>query len=816
MADEGANPVPATPEPTRPGAPLAADTPPEALQFQKPASTRSQTAPPRLPKDPPSSGRLTSDGRRVRGARRSTRRDTPSGRQTAARDSSSPRQMLANLARNKDGEGAEDFLRRLADAKAPLLTAVSSEQIYSGIKEAFKVAIDAEAVGVLKVVDRKLRLKAQEGFSIEQLRTAGGRIGEDILGKLAQRGGNYVAPNPQRARDKGQPLLAVRVKSEESTVVIAVYSIRNNRPFDKHTGLLLDELVKFIGHILEHADREDMLQKELSALRDLSSLSVAGNSLEVVLDKGLMWTKKIVHSERRVVILEDRLDNTQLVARAIRGTGPAPCARAVIPRHGSLAGEVLATGVAASFRQLSDVPHLSEAEPYLDGPLLALPLSANDKRIGVMVMCRARQQSPFRDMGRRRLEPVATQMALAIQAAQQYELAVERGEELMAIVRSITDGVVVATRDGQLILANPAARLLLGLSEDGPLDRADESRMIEEVIGSPDLAADEEKELVPSSNPGHILKVKLAPFIGKDGQPRGVVAALDDITREKELARAKDAFLSSVSHELRTPLTSIVSSVAVLKRYAKKGGDQVIEKFARIIEESSDRLNTIVEECLDLANLEQGLATWNFELGSIAAVLDRCLADHCRAIEERQIEVDSQIEQESTETAFDHNKLEKTVGHLLELALENTSPGGKIQIGAAASASGLSISVWVAEFERSLGPTEIRRAFEAFQQVDPDDLCKTTTGLGIRLPICKTIVERHGGSIRLEGGEAGVRYVFDLPIQSVEAAQAFKRPTSMARMKSHSGALPKPASANLPSPAGPQDATIPGENADLT
>ncbi len=723
------------------------------LPHVRPPSGRS-----RVPSDPPSSGAFEaqrSASGRMRDHRRRTRRAL--------------------------GAPAESFLQRLDAARAPLARATSSEQVYVAIMEAFKIAIGAESIGVLKVVDKKLRLKAQDGFSIEQLRTAGGRIGERILGRLAARGGNYVAPNIAEARKRGDPVLAVCVKTDASTVVIAIYRLSGNRSLDRHTGLLLDELVKLVAHSLEYGDRLDALQTELSALRDLSSLSVAGHSLDFVLEKGLMWVKRIVHSERRIVVLPDRLSGDRMRARAIRGEGRPLRNPVDFAREQSLCGQVLADGVSVSYGDLLDVPVLAPAEPFLDGPLLAMPLSANDKRIGVLVMCRSPHQPHFSGDERERLEPVARQIALAVEAAQQYELAIERGEELAAVVRSITDGVMVTAPNGRLLLANPASRLLLGLDESEPVDQEREAAVVEEVFGRPELEQDEEKLLEPSTNPGRILKVKLSPFIGKDGLQRGVVAALDDITREKELAKAKDAFLSSVSHELRTPLTSIVSSVAVLKRYAKKGGDEVIAKFARIIEESTGRLNTIVEECLELANLEQGMAVWNFESASIAALLERCLARHEKALAEREIELESQIDPALGETAVDQAKLERTVDHLLELALENTSAGGKIQIGAGLDGP---ITVWLAEFERSMRPEEIRSAFAAFEQVDPDDLSKTTSGLGVRLPICKTIIERHGGKIWIEGGDAGVRYVFTLPVQTVEEVDAQVRPTSVSRLKS--------------------------------
>jgi signal transduction histidine kinase len=103
-----------------------------------------------------------------------------------------------------------------------------------------------------------------------------------------------------------------------------------------------------------------------------------------------------------------------------------------------------------------------------------------------------------------------------------------------------------------------------------------------------------------------VLAVNMAPLVVAPGGMPGLVAALRDISREAEVERLKNEFISTVSHELRTPMTSIKGYTDLLFLGMAGGLTDAQRNFLKIIKSNADRLTALVNDILDISRIETG------------------------------------------------------------------------------------------------------------------------------------------------------------------------------------------------------------------
>ena len=238
---------------------------------------------------------------------------------------------------------------------------------------------------------------------------------------------------------------------------------------------------------------------------------------------------------------------------------------------------------------------------------------------------------------------------------------------------------------------------------------------------------------------------------------------------------AKSAFLSNVSHELRTPLTSVVGfSKLISKRLSDvvfptvPTGDpkvdramrQVSENLAIIVEEG-ERLTTLINDTLDLAKIEAGRMDWRDEAVAIGEVVERAAAATSSLLggdggPRLVVEVATDL----PTVRGDRDRLLQVVINLISNGVKFT-PDGTITVVARPDPDGVRVSV--SDTGVGIAPEDQARVFEPFGQAT-DGLTDKPRGTGLGLPICREIVERHGGRLWLESDVGrGSTFAFTLP-----------------------------------------------------
>jgi two-component system, OmpR family, sensor histidine kinase KdpD len=228
-----------------------------------------------------------------------------------------------------------------------------------------------------------------------------------------------------------------------------------------------------------------------------------------------------------------------------------------------------------------------------------------------------------------------------------------------------------------------------------------------------------------------------------------------EAARESEQLRS--VLLDSVTHEFRTPLTAIKASATSLLGNSVHTAEEKHELLT-IINEESDRLNRLIGEAAEMAQLDANKVEFRFEPASIRPAVDEALDELKQLLVQHPVEV--RIPDDLPYARMDPPHIKEVLVHLIENAAKYSPPGAPIRITGEAKERLITISIadrgpGIDDFEQSL-------VFEKFYRGRNQRVQVHGTGMG--LAICKAIIEAHGGRLGLTSqlGRGSVFY-FSLP-----------------------------------------------------
>lgn len=230
------------------------------------------------------------------------------------------------------------------------------------------------------------------------------------------------------------------------------------------------------------------------------------------------------------------------------------------------------------------------------------------------------------------------------------------------------------------------------------------------------------------------------------------------------------ALLSSVSHDLRTPLATIKASVTSLLEKEVEWDDEAKNGFTSAIARECDRLNSLIENLLDMSRIEAGA----LQLEKMWYPLDELLRDVlCRMstrLQEREVHVS--IPDDLPPVEIDSVLIDQVVTNLLENAVNYTPVESPIAIYACKEEQYIKVSI--ADRGPGIGPNERLHIFDKFYRVLTVSPCSPSSphGSGLGLAICRALVEAHGGQIWVETRDGGgAVFHFTLPLNIREGIQ---------------------------------------------
>lgn len=239
--------------------------------------------------------------------------------------------------------------------------------------------------------------------------------------------------------------------------------------------------------------------------------------------------------------------------------------------------------------------------------------------------------------------------------------------------------------------------------------------------------------------------------------------ALDQVAIHRaaqEGEHLRTALLDSVTHEFRTPLTSIKASVSSLLTSTSLDGDQRKELLT-VIDEETDRLNRLVGEASEMAQLDSGFVKLDLQPHDIHEVIDSALEATHNLLQKHRLEVS--ISSGLPLVTMDAERIREVITHLLENAAKYSAEGTAIKV--TAEGEGRSAIVSVSDHGPGIDSFEQPLIFEKFYRGRAQQYAAHGTGMG--LAIAKVIVEAHGGTIGVVSqlGQGSV-FWFKLPVQA--------------------------------------------------
>ncbi|MEH2022921.1 PAS domain S-box protein [Nostoc sp.] len=370
-------------------------------------------------------------------------------------------------------------------------------------------------------------------------------------------------------------------------------------------------------------------------------------------------------------------------------------------------------------------------------------------------------------------------------AALQNTLAEAQG--LNAILDNLADGLLVADTAGQITHFNPAFLAMYGLTATA-LNGHYQELPISGLAGLIAQTQSHPKEVFSAEVA--LTKERIGQAVATaifkktaDSEPAacfGSALLIRDVTAEKEIDQMKTDFISTVSHELRTPLTSVLGFASIIQEKLETDvfpmistEDRKLQKTIKrigdnlnIIVSEAERLTSLINDVLDIAKMEAGKVEWQMQPLDPSELLDWATNSTAGLFETNGLQLVCEIEPGLPQILGDRNRLLQVLINLISNAVKFTESGSVI-CRVKQEIEGVCISV----IDTGVGitPEDQPKVFEKFRQVG-DTLTDKPKGTGLGLPICKQIVDHHGGRIWVES-EPGNGSIFSFIIPTYVSDQ---------------------------------------------
>lgn len=561
---------------------------------------------------------------------------------------------------------------------------------------------------------------------------------------------------------------------------------------------LIDELRRFNeeldSRVAERTQKLNQQNERVHVLLRITTELSRSLDQDRVMAKALALVNEVANATQGIIMLINQPDG-ELYYRAALGEESMPISNKGVP-SGLMSNQGLAGWIIDN--RSSVIVHDTAVDPrWLDLPnsrvhrsVLGLPLISNDDVFGVLMLFH-NEPSAFTHEQLDLVEAASIQVANAINNASLYQLISDQAERLgsslrneiiqkanlEAVLESIADGVLVADEQNRINMVNLSACTILDMPRDQFMNRS-----INELLGlfghfkEPWLEAIEDwsknSDRVETgaflADELHIedkvINVKLSPVIS-DNLFYGTVSIFRDITKEVEVERLKNEFVSTVSHELRTPMTSIKGYADLMLMGAAGTLAESQNQFLRVIKSNAERLHMLVNDLLDISRIETGKTALDLRPLDIPQLIEQIVNNHLigRIHDEgKELTVEQRFDASLPLVSADQWRVSQILTNLLDNAFNYTPENGKIII--LASNEGDFVSISIKDNGIGISEDNLSKIFDRFYRSE-DEKVQKVSGTGLGLAIVHSLVDMHGGELKVESklGE-GSQFTFSLPV----------------------------------------------------
>ena len=348
-----------------------------------------------------------------------------------------------------------------------------------------------------------------------------------------------------------------------------------------------------------------------------------------------------------------------------------------------------------------------------------------------------------------------------------------RGERdrMAGILEGMQEGVLLLDSKRRIVVLNSALREMLLLPADAvgkPLLDVVRNAELQDLF---DAASVDDEPTTQEVEIGNIKPRRLLARIARMSGKGQVVAVFVDVTEVRRLESMRRDFVANVSHELRTPVTAIRSAAETLVDGAVND-PPAARSFVGIIDRNAQRLQSLVEDLLDLSRIESRGFRLSFEPIELRPIFSQVVGLFRERASKKKVQIDEQaLGADLPRVRADRRALEHVLTNLIDNAVKYCGPGTKVSLAVTASADGVTVSV--ADDGPGIDERHLPRVFERFYRVDAGR-SREVGGTGLGLSIVKHLVEAMGGSVSVES-KLGVGTTFSFTLKQGERAEETSR-----------------------------------------
>ena len=343
----------------------------------------------------------------------------------------------------------------------------------------------------------------------------------------------------------------------------------------------------------------------------------------------------------------------------------------------------------------------------------------------------------------------------------------EAQRSAQAAVDSLPDPVLIVSAAGELLLVNQAAEAVLHIDLEGGYQRATAGvrsvidRVHQHVVrgNGPYLPRGFDEAVQVTTGDGErLLLPRGTPVYSEEGHISGAAISLQDVTRLRRVDELRNNLVATVAHELRTPLTSLRMAIHLLHEQAV---GPLAEKQADLVHaarEECDRLQTIVDELLDVSRIQTGRVELRLAPADPEPLVQVALEAHRAPAERHGVALRSEVLPGIGTVKVDAERIQLVFANLLGNAIRLSPEGGQVVVRAQPVDGRMRFEV--ADQGPGMGPEQQRAVLdrEAGSAGEGE-------GVGLGLFIARQVVEAHGGEIGVESEIGrGSTFWFTLPL----------------------------------------------------
>jgi PAS domain S-box-containing protein len=579
------------------------------------------------------------------------------------------------------------------------------------------------------------------------------------------------------------PTVMVTGTGNEQTAVEAMKLGANDYIVKDVDGGYLDLLPTVIERVLrqqrlveEKQQAERTLRRraaELEAIAQVSSALRTAQTIEEILSIVLEQTTTgvIPNTSGSIFLIEP--ETSEILTQFTYPPNQHPLSKRHLLGQDGI-GHTVVTGKVHISENLIDDPliHVLPEETQLlstVGGSIVLPLDTQERNIGVMNIV-LHEQRPFTAEEVQLLTAIADITANALHralvmegleaevAARTAEIRAER-EKSETILRSVGDAIVMTNLEGEIQYVNEAFTALTGYTATEILGRQGASLIQAQIPDSPwhslQLALSQSKilqeEATIQRKDGRTYDAALtiAPMRDADGRLVGYVFSHRDISRLKDLDRARYQFITNVSHQLRTPVTTLQLSLYLMKK--RKHPEQT-DHHLQAMEKEVTRLVHLIEDILEMTTLDSGQAVTIREPISLSGVIDTVLTRFQSRAEESGLTLAAMpIPPALPVVKGNQSRLTQALGELVENSIIFTPTNGQvtIEVKTVKRDQQLWMAISVQDTGPGISPEEQEKVFDRFFRGKWAE-SGHVAGTGLGLSIAYEILRAHGGQVTVE------------------------------------------------------------------